>query len=66
MNGGDVVLTWGEPFTGGIGVELLSYTVVIYGGFDDFAEFKHLCDGADPTTFAARECTLSMSDIRDA
>jgi hypothetical protein len=54
MDGGNVLITWQEPFTGGIGVALESYTVHIYGGSGEYTEFPDLCDGSDADTFATR------------
>jgi len=61
MDGATVLLEWEEPFTGGQGIELTSYTIELLDADGGLAEYPHLCDGSAPTVRSAGRCGIPMS-----
>jgi hypothetical protein len=66
MDGATVVLEWEEPFTGGQGIELTSYTVQLQDATGALAEYPLLCDGSAPTVLSAGRCGIAMSAFTTA
>jgi hypothetical protein len=60
MDGASVLLEWEEPFTGGQGIPVTSYTVRLRDAFGTLAEYPLLCDGAALAVLSSRRCEIPM------
>ena len=63
MLGDKAILTWAEPYTGGLGVPVSAYTILIRDGLQQLAEETALCDGSTDPVLTARRCEIAMADL---
>ena len=64
--GSDVRISWDAPYSGGIGVEITRYQILIKDFEGNFIEDLDYCDGEnDVDILANNECFIPMSHLRD-
>jgi hypothetical protein len=63
MVGTDVKIAWTAPYSGGSGVAITSYSILIRKHDSTFVSYLPACDGTDATVISNRYCLIPMSDI---
>ena len=64
--GADVRISWEAPYSGGIGVEILSYQILIKDSNGNMVEDTVHCNGAaDPSITENLECLIPMTSLVD-
>lgn len=60
--GKSVKITWSAPYSGGIGIKITSYEILIRNKENNFVSTAE-CDGTNPLIIAATTCTVSMDTL---
>jgi hypothetical protein len=61
-----VRIDWDTPYSGGIGIPITAYKILIKNKDGDFVEDTENCDGLnDPAILANTECFVPMAVLSD-
>lgn len=63
MSAASVVIAWDEPFTGGQGIVITSYTIELQDTAGVVAPAPLLCDGTSTAVVNSRSCQIAMADL---
>ena len=64
--GADVTISWEAPYSGGLGVDILAYQILIKDAEGNLVENTEYCDGAnDQTIIDNTECLIPMATLSD-
>ena len=65
-SGADVKISWEAPYSGGIGIEILSYQILVKDSEGNLVEDTVNCNGvSDESIIQNTECEIPMSKLRD-
>ena len=65
--GANVRIDWDAPYSGGIGISISAYKILIKNANGDFVEDLDYCDGlSDQTIIDNTECFIPMAILSDA
>lgn len=59
----NIKVQWYLPYTGGNGIQILSYDLLFKKADGTLIHYLPNCDGADPTVVSNRYCLIPMSDV---
>lgn len=61
----DIKIYWDVPFSGGLGVPIIGYEVLIMKSDSSFVSYPATCDGNSSTVLTNHYCLIPMSVITD-